>query len=121
MKKQDFVTLVFGTVGGLLFALGMCMALLPEWNASTPGCICTGIGFVVLLTLILVRCRKSGRKIKVNWKLTGKVAYGVISSLVLGLGMCMILVWDMMLVGIAVGVVGIVMLLFLIPMFVGLK
>jgi len=121
MKKQDFVTLVFGTVGGLLFALGMCMALLPEWNAFVPGCICTGIGFVVLLTLILVRCRKSGKKIKVNWKLIGKVTYGVISSLVLGLGMCMILVWDMMLVGIAVGVVGIVMLLFLIPMFVGLK
>ena len=121
MKKQDFVTLVFGVVGGLLFALGMCMALLPEWNAFIPGCICTGIGFAVLLTLILVRCRKSGKKIRVNWKLTGKVAYGVISSLVLGLGMCMILVWDMMLPGIAVGVVGIVMLLFLIPMFVGLK
>ena len=121
MRKQDFVTLVFGVVGGLLFALGMCMALLPQWNAFVPGCVCTGIGFVSLLVLILVRCRKAGKKIKVNWKLTGKVAYGIFSSLVLGVGMCMILVWKLMLPGIAVGIVGIVMLLMLIPMFVGLK
>ena len=121
MKKKDFVTLLIGVVGGLLFSLGLCMALLPEWNAFVPGCICTGIGFVALLVLILVRCAKSGRKVKINWKLTGKIAYGVLSCLVLGVGMCMILVWNLMLPGIAVGVVGIVMLLFLIPMFVGLK
>ena len=34
MKKKDFVTLMMSVVGGILFALGMCMALLPEWNAS---------------------------------------------------------------------------------------
>lgn len=25
MKKKDFVTLVMSTIGGILFALGMCM------------------------------------------------------------------------------------------------
>ena len=40
MKKENFITLVMGTVGGLLFALGMCMALLPEWNAFRPGIVC---------------------------------------------------------------------------------
>ena len=35
MKKSAFVNLMIGTVGGLLFALGMCMCLLPEWNAFT--------------------------------------------------------------------------------------
>lgn len=30
MKKKDFITLVMSTVGGILFALGMCMALIPE-------------------------------------------------------------------------------------------
>jgi len=121
MKKKDFVTLIVGVVGGLLFSLGLCMALLPEWNAFMPGVICTGIGFVTLLVLIALRCGKSGRKLHINWKLTGKIAYGVLSALVLGAGMCMILVWQLLLPGIAVGIVGIVMLLFLIPMFVGLK
>ena len=35
--------------------------------------------------------------------------------------MCMIMVWNLMLPGILVGVVGIVMLLCLIPMCIGLK
>jgi membrane protein YdbS with pleckstrin-like domain len=58
---------------------------------------------------------------KVNWKLVGKIAYGVISALILGVGMCLIMVWSMMLLGILIGVVGIVMLLCLIPMIVGFK
>ncbi len=33
MKRENFVTLVMSTIGGLIFALGMCMGLLPEWNA----------------------------------------------------------------------------------------
>lgn len=39
MKKKDFVTLILSTVGGILFALGMCMALVPEWGAITPGVV----------------------------------------------------------------------------------
>jgi len=33
MKKQTFISILVGVVGGLLFSLGMCMCLLPEWNA----------------------------------------------------------------------------------------
>ena len=42
MKKSNFVALVLGTISGVLFALGMCMALLPEWNAFTEGIIFGG-------------------------------------------------------------------------------
>lgn len=121
MKKSDFISLVAGVVGGLLFSIGLCMCLLPEWNAFNAGVIITAIGAVVLLILVGVRCAKSGKKLKINWKLTGKILFGTLGALVLGLGMCMIMVWDMMLLGIAVGVVGIVLLLCLIPMCVGLK
>lgn len=37
MKKSSFVAMILGTIGGILFALGMCMALIPEWNAFLPG------------------------------------------------------------------------------------
>lgn len=37
MKKSSFVALVLGTVSLVLFALGMCMALIPEWNAFHSG------------------------------------------------------------------------------------
>lgn len=120
MKKSAFVNLLVGVVFGVLFALGMCMCLLPEWNAFQPGVICTGVGFVVLVQAIVAVIR-SGKKITINWKLTGKVLFGVLGSLVLGLGMCMILVWNQLLWGILVGIVGIILLLCLIPMCIGLK
>lgn len=121
MKKSAFVNLIIGTVGGLLFALGMCMCLLPEWNAIKPGVVCTAIGFVSLLIQSIVAWLRSGRKIKINWKMAGKVLYGVAASLVLGVGMCLVLVWQKMLLGIVIGVVGIVLLLMLIPICLGLK
>ena len=48
MKKKNFVTLVLSTVGGILFALGMCMALLPQWNAMNQGILLGGLGLAVL-------------------------------------------------------------------------
>ena len=121
MKKKNFVMLVLGVVGGLLFSLGLCMCLLPEWNAFQVGVVCTGIGLVVLLGLLAVGMKGKTKGKKIDWKLTGKIAFGVVGALVLGVGMCMIMVWNLMLPGIAVGVAGIVMLLCLIPMFLGLK
>ena len=121
MKRSAFVNLLLGTVGGLLFALGMGMCLLPEWNAFKLGVVCTAVGGMVLLILGIVAFVRSGRKVKINWKVTGKVLYGIFAALVLGVGMCMILVWKLMLPGILVGILGIILLLMLIPMCIGLK
>jgi len=123
MEKKNFITLVLGTVGGLLFALGMCMCLLPEWNMFQTGVVCAAIGLVILLITVIAYRKMSGKApIKVNAKVLGKVLYGTLSALVLGAGMAMVLaVEGMMITGIIVGIVGIVMLLFLIPMCIGLK
>ena len=123
MKKENFITLVMGTVGGLLFALGMCMALLPQWDAFTPGVICGAIGAVVLLAMVLVRRRMLGKEpVKISGKTVGIVLYTVCATLVFGAGMCMTMVWEGLLVwGIVIGIVGIVLLLGLIPLCKGLK
>lgn len=44
MKKSSFTAMFMGTINGLFFALGMCMALIPEWNALREGVIFGGIG-----------------------------------------------------------------------------
>lgn len=123
MEKKNFITLVLGTVGGLLFALGMCMCLLPEWNMFEVGVGCTAVGLIVIIATIIAYRKMSGAApIKLNWKVVGKVVYGVVSALVLGVGMSLVLVFEgMMIQGILVGIAGIVMLLFLIPMCIGLK
>lgn len=123
MEKKNFITLVLGIVSGLVFALGMCMCLLPEWNMFNVGVGCTAVGLVAIIATVIAYRKMSGAApIQVNMKMVGKVLYGIISSLVLGLGMAMIMVFEgVMLLGIVVGIVGIIMLLFLIPMCVGLK
>ena len=55
MKKKDFLTLILSTIGGILFALGMCMALLPEWGAMRQGIVIGVVGAVVLLAVPLKR------------------------------------------------------------------
>ena len=123
MEKKSFIKLVLGVVGGLLFSLGMCMCLLPEWNMFTEGVVLTAAGAVVLLVTLIVHCKQSGVKIKLpSAKVVLKTIYGLVATLVFGLGMCMVMVFEgMMLWGILVGIVGIVLLLFLIPMCFGFK
>lgn len=123
MKKENFVTLILGTIGGILFAIGMCMCLLPEWNAFTQGVVMSAVGAVVLLVLLLVRRKIKGKPaIKITGKTVGAVALGIVGALVLGVGMCMVMVWEgLMVPGIIVGVLGIVLLLCLIPLCKGLK
>lgn len=123
MKKENFITLILSTVGGLLFALGMCMCLLPEWNAFTPGVVVAAIGAVVLIIMLITRRIMLGKpNVKVNGKTVGKIALGTVGALTLGVGMCMTMVWEgLMIWGIIVGIVGIVLLLCMIPLCAGLK
>ncbi|MCM1225685.1 MAG: hypothetical protein NC548_65705 [Lachnospiraceae bacterium] len=123
MKKENFVTLVMSTIGGLIFALGMCMVLLPEWNALKPGIVCGVIGAVILLAMVLVRRKMTNAPaIRINAKTVGIVIYGIVSTIVFGIGMCMTMVFDgLMIQGIVVGIAGIAMLLGLIPMIKGIK
>jgi len=123
MEKKNFITLVLGTIGGLLFALGMCMALVTEWAMLDQGVVLGGIGAVILLITYLVYRKMAGKKMgKINWKVVFKVIYGIFASLVLGVGMSMIMAFEgMMIYGIVVGIVGIILLLLLIPMCLGFK
>ena len=122
MKKSNFVALVLGTIGTVFFALGMCMALITEWNARQPGIVLGVLGVAVLLIMLLVwRKMENKEPIHLSGKAIGTVLLGILGALVLGVGMCLTMVWGRMIVGILVGIVGIVLLLCLIPMVKGIK
>jgi multisubunit Na+/H+ antiporter MnhB subunit len=59
-EKSSFTAMVMGTVSGVLFAVGMCIALLQEWGAFNRG-IMTGCCFFLLSFLLIVTVRK------MNW------------------------------------------------------
>ena len=122
MKKSTFVSMILGTIGGILFALGMCMALIPEWNAFRPGVIMGVIGIVVLLIMVIVWRRMENKApIKLSGKTIGATLLEIVGALLLGVGMCLTMVWSHMVTGIIIGIVGIVALLCLIPFVNGLK
>lgn len=123
MKKKNFVSMILTTIGGILFAIGMCMCLLPAWGAFTQGVVVAAAGAVVLLAMLIVRRKMEGKPaIALNGKAIGTVALGIVGALALGVGMCMAMVWQgLMIPGILVGIVGILLLLFLIPIVKGIK
>lgn len=123
MSKKNFISLILGTIGGVLFSLGMCMALIPEWNAFTQGIVVGCIGAVILLVMLVVRRKMEGKPVivKLSGKTIGTIVLGVAGALVLGVGMCMVMVWDMLIWGVVVGLVGIVLLLCLIPLVKGIR
>lgn len=122
MKKSSFVAMILGTVSGVLFALGMCMALLPEWDSFTEGVIFGTIGLVLgLITLLVWRKMENKAPIKLNAKSVAVVVLEILGALLLGVGMCFCMVWENIIIGTLIGLVGIVMLLSLIPIIKGIK
>ena len=78
MKKKDFVTLILSTIGGILFALGMCMALLPEWGAMRQGIVIGVVGSFVG---------------SVVFSLIGFHAYGLVAELIVGVVGACLFIW----------------------------
>lgn len=122
MKKSSFVAMLLGTISGVLFALGMCMALIPEWDAFQPGIIFGCIGLVLgLITIVIWRKMEHKQPIQISGKTILTIIVGVIGALSLGVGMCFCMVWGKMVIGIIIGLIGIVVLLSLIPLVKGIK
>ena len=118
MKKENFISLIISIVGVILFSLGMCMSTITEWNTFKEGIIVGIIGLIILISMFIIRRKMEGKPVlKLNIKTMKIVILGIVSSLILGIGMCMTMVWQgLMVQGIIVGIIGIIMLLCLIPL-----
>ena len=122
MKKSSYFALVMGTVRGVMFALGMCMALVEEWAMLKAGAILGGIGLLLgLVTLLIWRRMTHKEPVRVSGKTVAKILLGVLAALVLGIGLSLCLVLENYILGTAVGLVGILLLLGFIPLVKGLK
>ncbi len=122
MKKSNFVALILGTIGTVFFALGMCMALIEQWAMRQQGIVCGVVGMAVLLADLIIWRRMEGKEpIHITGKALGITALSVFGALMLGVGMCLCMVFSYMVQGIVIGLIGIVALLCLIPLTKGLK
>ena len=122
MKKSRYVALVMGTVSGVMFSLGMCMALVEKWAMLKQGAIVGGAGLILaLVTLLIWRKMEHKAPIRVSGKVVVRVLLGVAAALTLGIGLSLCLVLENYILGTVIGLVGIVLLLGFIPLVKGLK
>ena len=122
MKKSSLTALLLGTLSGVLFAIGMCMALIAEWNAFTPGVVLGCAGVVLgIATMLIWRKMEHKATLRLSGRHVRAVLLGVAGALLLGVGMCFCMVWQRMLPGMLIGVAGIVLLVCLVPLLKGVK
>ena len=112
MKKETLLEIILGTVGGLVFAIGMCMCLIPEWNMFTAGVVVAIIGFIILLGIIPVYRSNYPKKAHspINWSIVATWIIGIVGALIMGFGMSKIMVGNAtqidFIVGLIAGVIG---------------
>lgn len=122
MKKSNFAAMILGTVSGVLFALGMCMTLLSQWDAFRPGVILGCIGLCLgFVTVWIWRRMEHKAPLRITGKRIAAVITGATGALALGAGICFSMVWNQMVCGIVVGLMGLLILLGLIPLVKGLR
>ena len=122
MKKSTFITMLLGTLGGLLFALGMCMTLIKEWNTFAPGLVFGILGIIILVITLFVWRKMEGKpKMAIDQRTMGAILIGVIGAMLLGLGMSLVMVWGHFLIGIVLGIIGILVLMCMLPVLKGFK
>ncbi len=111
MKKTTLILItLLGTVGGLLCALGLCMCLLPEWDAFTPGAALAAIGAVALLSIWPISRKAAGKGMPhVTGGLVVTAILGLAGAVTFGVGLvsCLQAVTSF---GLGAGIAGLVLL-----------
>jgi len=127
MKKETLLEIILGTIGGLVFAIGMCMCLVTDWNMLTSGIITSIIGFIILLCIIPVYRKNHPKKehAPINWGIVLTFVIGIVGSLIMGFGMSKVMVGEAtttdILVGIITGVVGLIICVLNYPVYSYIK
>ena len=125
MKKETLLTIILGTVGGLIFALGMCMCLVEKWNMFTSGVVFAIIGFIILLCIIPVYKKNHPKKEHkpVDKGLLTTWIIGIIGALVMGFGMSRVLVDETQIdiLGMICGIIGLLICVLNYPIYSYLK
>lgn len=127
MKRETLLQIILGTVGGLIFAIGMCMCLLPEWDMFTAGVVTSIVGFIVLLCIIPVyrstHPKKEHEPIDKGLLLTWII--GIVGSLIMGFGMSKIMVGNVsqidLIIGLITGIIGLIVCVLNYPIYAYIK
>ena len=127
MKKETLIEIILGTIGGLIFAISMCMVLIPEYNMLKYGIFIGIIGLIILLSIIPIyrKYHPKKKKDRVNAAIVVTWIAGVAGALIMGFGMSKVMVENSnstdMVVGIITGIAGLIVCVLNYPIYAYIK
>ncbi len=127
MKKETLLEIILGTIGGLVFAVGMCMCLIPEWNLFASGVVVGILGFIILLMIIPIYRSNHPKKEHAHLNLGIVLTWviGIVGALVMGFGMSKVMVdspsQSDLIIGIITGIIGLLVCVLNYPIYSYLK
>lgn len=127
MRKDTLLEIILGTIGGLIFAIGMCMCLIPEWNLLKVGIVVSIIGFIILLCIIPVYRSNNQKKTtkKINWQIVLTWIIGLIGALIMGYGMSKVMTdnpsQNNIVIGMITGIIGLIICILNYPIYTYIK
>ena len=127
MKKETLLEIILGTIGGLVFAIGLTMCLIPEWDLLKAGVVVAILGFIILLCIIPIYRSNHPKKehAPINWGIVFTWLIGIVGALVMGFGMSKVMVGNPsktdLLIGIATGIIGLLVCVFNYPIYSYIK
>lgn len=128
MKKETLLEIILGTIGGLVFAIGMCMGLISEWDMLVEGIIVGVIGFIMLLCILIIHRKNhptTKEKKRIDWGLVATWIIGVIGALVMGYGMSKVMVGETtksdIIIGLITGIIGLMICVLNYPIYSYIK
>ncbi len=129
MEKQTLIKIILGTVGGLIFSLGLCCCLIPEWNLFTFGVGMATSGGVLLAILLIYHLATREWKPRTEPFNVGAIVawvIGIVAALLMGFGMSRIMTVENpsqtdMIIGMGCGIVGLLIDILIFPIYSYLK
>ena len=123
MKKDTLLEIILATIGGVFFAIGMCMCLIPGWNLFTQGVITSIIGMVFLLAIFPIYRKSHPKKRQEPLKFRTLLPWivGILGCLIFGFGMSKVMVGEQtstsLWMGIFIGCIGLIICLLNYPIY----
>ena len=124
MKTRTLIEIIIATIGGVFFAIGMCMCLMPKYGLIKPGVIMSAAGIIILLAIIPIYLKGKDKK-AISGGTIVSLLVGLVGALALGFGMSRIMtgtpdIKDFT-IGIVSGIIGLMICILNCPVYLYLK
>jgi hypothetical protein len=116
--KKNLVYLVPLIMAFLVFATGLLMCIIPSLELFYVGIALVVTGTLIVFTTVIAKMITSRKRFRMNIKFLAKLLVTILSVFMFMFGLGLLFVGGAIIIGIIIAAIGLLTLLFVVPMFV---